>query len=313
MTVTVELAPITLEWAHIRFALIAKGKARMRALYIRLALVLSVLGAVVLGACAFGGGSASTTTTAATATTASGCAAVPGLQSAGAATAGTHFTDVSFPTGAVSKTTAAPEANGFQYQLLSACATGQTPAAITSYYHTQMIAQGWMAQATAPVTGDMANACPAGSVCYAKGGTTLRYVVLQPPATSGTATTWTLQLIVQPLAFGSTELSASNRTLDVDPLGPGSGNDDFSWNGSTLSLVNSAQAVSLGLKGSLNAVTYADLSGASYASSALSGASLAPGTVIAVHTSDGHYAKVRVSSASGGMLDVEFVTYAYKL
>jgi hypothetical protein len=286
----------------------------MRALRIRLALVLSVLGAVVMGACSFGGGSASTTTTAtATATTATGCAAVPGLQTAGAASAGAHFTDVAFSTGAVSKTTAAPEANGFQYQMLSDCATGQTPAAITSFYHTQMIAQGWMAQATAPVTGDLANACPAGSVCYAKGGATLRYVVLQQPATSGTATTWTLQLIVQPLAFGSAELSVSNRTLDVDPLGPGSGHDDFSWNGSTLSLVSGAQAVSLGLKGSLNAVTYADLSGASYASSALSGGSLAPGTVIAAHTSDGHYAKVRVSSASGGALNVEFVTYAYAL
>jgi hypothetical protein len=290
----------------------------MRALHIRLALVLSILGAVALGACALGGGASSTATTAtattaATATVATGCAAVPGLQGAGAASAGAHFSDVPFPTGAVSKSSAAPEANGFQFQLVSACASGQTPASITSYYHTQMVSKGWMSQATAPVTGDMSNACPSGSVCYIKGGTTLRYVVLQPPATSGTVTTWTLQLIVQPLAFGSAELSASNHTLDVDPLGPGSGHDDLSWNGASLSLLNGAQAVSLGLKGSLNVVTYANLSGAAYASAAISGGSLAPGTVIAVHTGDGHYAKVRVTAASGGNLDLEYVTYAYAL
>lgn len=287
----------------------------MGTLRTRSALVLGILGAVVLGACALGGNSAATTTTTttATSTTATGCAAVPGFQTAGVASAGAHFTDVPFPTGAVSKTSAAPEANGFQYQLLNVCATGQTPAAITTYYHTQMNSQKWMAQATAPVTGDLASACPAGSVCYAKGGVTLRYVVLQPPTTSGTATTWMLQLIVQPLAFGGAELSASSHTLDVDPLGPGGGNDDLSWNGATLSLLNSTQAVSLGLKGSLNAVTYADLSGASYASAALSGSSLPPGTVVAIHTGDGHYAKVRVTLASGGTLDLEFVTYAYAL
>jgi hypothetical protein len=35
--------------------------------------------------------------------------------------------------------------------------------------------------------------------------------------------------------------------------------------------------------------------------------------VVAIHTGDGHYAKVRVTSASGGTLDLEFVTYAYAL
>ena len=285
----------------------------MRALRIRFALAVSVLGAVVLGACAFGGGTASTTTSNPTATTLSGCAAAPGFQTVGAATAGAHFTDVSFPAGAVGKISAAPEANGFQYQSLSACATGQTPASISTYYHTQMASQGWMAQATAPVTGDMSTACPADSVCYAKGGAAVRYVIVQTPAASGSVTTWMLQLIVQPLAFGGTELSASNHTLDVDPLGPGSGNDDLSWSGAALSLLNSGQAVSLGLKGSLNTVTCADLSGASYASSALSVGSMPPGTVIAVHTGDGHYAKARVTSVSGGALDLDYVTYAYAL
>jgi hypothetical protein len=148
---------------------------------IRLALVVSVLGVAVMSACAFGGGTTATITTA-TATSASGCAAVPGLQTAGPASAGTHFPDVPFPAGAVSMASAAPEANGFQYRLLSACTTGQTPSSITTYYHTQMASQGWMTQATAPVTGDISTACPAGSVCYIKGGGTLRYMVLQPPA-----------------------------------------------------------------------------------------------------------------------------------
>jgi hypothetical protein len=38
-----------------------------------------------------------------------------------------------------------------------------------------------------------------------------------------------------------------------------------------------------------------------------------PGTVIAVHTGDGHYAKARVTSVSGGALDLDYVTYAYAL
>jgi hypothetical protein len=273
----------------------------MHTLRTRLTLVLMMLGVFVIGACALGDGSTSATTTATTTTT-SGCAAVSGFQTDSPASGGAHFSDVPFPAGAVSKASAAPEANGFQYELLSACAPRQSAAAITAYYHAQMESHGWMAQSTAPVTGDLASACPAGSVCYAKGGVTLRYVVVQPPVAGGTAATWTLQLIVQPLAFGGAELDPSNHTLDVDPLGPGSGHDDLSWNGSILSLINSAQAVSLGLKGSLNAVTCADLAGAAYSSAALSGGSLAPATVIAVCTRATHIMPRYASQRSAGAI-----------
>jgi hypothetical protein len=241
------------------------------------------------------------------------CSGVPGLQSAVAASAGKHFEDITLPAGTMGVTATAPEANGFQYRVVTACVTGQPPAEVSNFVYAKLTAQGWAGQTTAPVTGSLSDACPARAICYAKRSDTTRFAVMEQPSVRGTATWWVLRLIVQPLASGETSLSGSNNKLDVDPTGLNGGKADLAWNGSTLSLTNGAQAVSLGLRGSLNSTTYQDLSAAAYSAAALTGTSLSTGTVLALRTGDGHYAKVRISEHSGAKISLTYVTYAYAL
>ncbi|HEX9069050.1 MAG TPA: hypothetical protein VF807_09795, partial [Ktedonobacterales bacterium] len=135
------------------------------------------------------------------------CSGVPGLQSAGAASVGKHFEDITLPSGAVGVTATAPEANGFQYRLVTVCVTGQPPAQVSNFVYARLTAQGWAGQTTAPVAGDLSNACPAHAVCYAKRSDTTRFAVMEQPNVRGAATWWVLRLIVQPLASGGASLS----------------------------------------------------------------------------------------------------------
>jgi hypothetical protein len=112
---------------------------------------------------------------------------------------------------------------------------------------------------------------------------------------------------------GHKDLDAGKNIADLDGRFPEGGDDDLSWDGATLSLLNSAQAANLGHHDSLSTLTYDDLSGASYSGAGIGATQLSVGTVIAVHTKDDHYAKVRVTSNGGGKLGFDFLTYPYKL
>jgi hypothetical protein len=288
------------------------GGADMRMSHSHITQALGVLGLSALGIGAFAGCGAPTNPTS---TSAKACAVVQGLERAGTATAGPHFTTVPFPSGSVGTLTAVPEINGIQYRTVNACVSGKTPAAITTFYSTEMVANEWADEAyVAPLGGDARKACPPADVCYFYlGFDTPRYVVLEPPASSGTATTWTLQLIAMPYGAGHKELGASNNVTDLDGGIPEGEVDDLLWDGATLSMLNGAQRAILGQRDSLTTLSYDDLSGATYSSAAISADDLPVGTVIAVHTKDDHYAKARVTTIGGGMLDFDYLTYPYKL
>lgn len=242
--------------------------------------------------------------------TPAGCAGLPGFENAAAATAGRRFAEVGFPTGAVGYASAAPEANGFQYQLIHVCVTGSTAASVPSFYAASLPAHSWMTTSTFPVAGDLSTACPAPPNCYIKNDGVIHFLSVEDVATAGSLTTYTLRLVLQPYAFGGGILNAGD-TYDFDPTGPGGGTLDITWSGTQIVPSGAAKLINLGLRGSLNTLSFADLAGLTYGSAPLSGAALVPGDVFAVQTSDSHWVKVRVMSHSGTQLAIEYVTYPY--
>lgn len=285
----------------------------MRVSLTRLTQTLGVISVCVLGTSAIAGCGGTSKDPAAN--SARACAAVPGMEAASAATAGPHFTNVPFPPGSVSKLTAVPEINGIQYRTVTACNGGKTPAAVKDFYSKEMIGHEWFDEPyLAPLDGDAHKACPSADVCYTYlGFDTPHYVVLEPPRSVGPATTWTLRLVTMPYDSGHKELDGRHNVAELDGGIPEGEVDDLSWDGASLSLLNSAQAANLGQRDSLNSFTYDDLSGASYSSATLSAGNLIAGTVIGIHTKDDRYAKMRVTSSGGGKLGFDYLTYPYKL
>src|SRR6186997_1882955 len=93
------------------------------------ALVLLVLLLAIAGCAA----TSATTSPAASPQTASACAAAPGFFGAKPPTAGARFPDLGFPAGAVGYSSSAPEATGFQFQIVHVCVAGGAPDAVKSY------------------------------------------------------------------------------------------------------------------------------------------------------------------------------------
>jgi hypothetical protein len=271
---------------------------------------------------------------------ANGCAVAPGFVGAKPATAGTRFTDIGFPAGAVGYSSTDPEANGFQFQLTHVCVAGGAPDTVRSFLNSDLPGYGWRSQDTAPVSGDLSTACAVKPLCFAKNDGALRYVVVDEIIPGAGLTIYTLRLIIQPPASGTASLAPGDK-LDLDPAGPtaptatptaspgaspsaspspkpspsptagaSGGVADLTWNGGRLAAAGGAKLKMIGEKPGLNAVVYADLAGLTYEEKPLDGSALTTGAIFAVQTADGHYAKAQVKSTSG-RLTFDYITYAY--
>jgi hypothetical protein len=280
--------------------------------------------------------------------TASACAAAPGFVGAKPATAGGRFPDVGFPAGSVGYSSADPEANGFQFQVIHVCLTGSAPDAVRSFVSADLPGHGWRSQDTAPVTGDLSTPCAVKPLCFARNDGAPRYVVVQEIIPGAGLTIYTLRLILQPLVSGSATLTTGQK-LDFDPGAPGApttatpvpspnaspnaspratpspkaspspkpspsaspstGNVDVTWTGAQLAPANGAKLKVIGDKNSLNSVVYADLAALTYEEKPLDAGALTSGAIFAVQTADGHYAKAQVKSTNGG-LSLDYITYA---
>lgn len=269
---------------------------------------------LLLVACGSPSGRASSTptlavTVTATATMPSGCAAAPGFTSASVPNLGAHFGDVNFPSGAIGYNTTPPETNGFQFRLTHTCVAGAAPDAVRSFYRTHTTSQGWSLTDTTPVNGDLSTACPTPAYCWIKNDGVIRFLNLEDVATAGGVTTYTLRLIIEPLASGGALLTPDD-TYDFDPTGPGSGANDLTWTGGQLTLASGATYHAVGI-GALNTVGYVDVAGYTYGAGPVPGSALAVGAIFAVQTGDHHFVKVRVVNHLGSQLNIEAVTYPY--
>lgn len=245
----------------------------------------------------------------ATASTTGGCASVPGFEHAGTPSLGTHFTDVSFPSGAVAYLTTSPETNGFQDRLVHVCVTGSGVDAIRGFYGTGVVTQGWSTTATLPSTGDLSTACTNPPYCWIKNDGSIRFLGLEDVATAGPLTTYVLRLVIEPLSSGSGLLNPGD-AFDFDPTGPGGGTNDVTWTGAQMTPSGGTQLHNVGL-GVMSMLSYADVAGYTYAAVPLSAGTLAVSNLFAVQTSDHHFVKVRVENHLGMQLVLQWVTYPY--
>jgi uncharacterized protein (TIGR03437 family) len=115
----------------------------------------------------------------------------------------------------------------------------------------------------------------------------------------------------------ATATLAANTTLNLDAGTTGASGGDLLWNGGTLTPQGSATAyVAPTGGGAAGTAIYNSLTqqvlmalGASFSSAAITSGSLVMGAVVAVHTNGGNYAKILVTSNSGGSLVVTFTSY----
>lgn len=117
--------------------------------------------------------------------------------------------------------------------------------------------------------------------------------------------------------ISGTKTLTATTALNLDTGNTSSSGGDLLWNGSTLvpqgtaGIFNFLVSGSTGttLFGSLTQSNLSVLSNSVYTSTGLGGASLVVGVVFGVHTNGGNYAKVLVTSNSGGSLGLQFVTF----
>jgi hypothetical protein len=176
-----------------------------RSQQVTLALALCLATAMALGACNGTTVTVSAPTPVPSATHAASPTATPVptcaqlVSGAGSASAGSSFTDVTFPSGSIS-TTPALHLSGtglWTIYLLNACAPNTTAAAVRSFYSSQLTAQGWTYAPTLPFDGGYQQAC-GDAYCWGKDAAP-RYVGLEVPTDHpGGSVTFTLRLFVPP-------------------------------------------------------------------------------------------------------------------
>lgn len=152
------------------------------------------------------GGAGSTPGSSATSTSGSGgtgggsadCAHASGFSSAGAASAGGSFSDVSFPANSVSVVNSS-FTDTYQFQIIKVCTNGSTSSAVRSFFASNLPSSGWANVSNYPYHGDPTSACGDPN-CWRKGGSPVRYVSLESLSTSGSVALYSLRLAIAPSA-----------------------------------------------------------------------------------------------------------------
>src|SRR5215469_2439153 len=87
------------------------------------------------------------------------CSQISAFSSAGAVSAGPHFTEVGFPSNTVGFVKQTFENNSFQFRILSECTNSTTVGAINSYYASNLPSTGFAQSSTFPYHGKASSAC----------------------------------------------------------------------------------------------------------------------------------------------------------
>ena len=157
------------------------------------------------------------------------CAQVSGFGSAGSITAGSHFTEVSFPTNTVGFVQQTFEDNSYQFRIISACTNGTTASAIHSFYASGLPPTGFAKSSTSPYKGNPSSAC-GDPYCCVQGHAhpsfqATQYVSLESVTTRGSVVTYNLRLCITPLIFNNITIQGTYM-YDFDLVD----NPDVQWN-----------------------------------------------------------------------------------
>jgi hypothetical protein len=242
----------------------------------------------------------------------------PGFGSASTISAGSQFSEVTFPPSTVGYIQQTFEDNSFQFRIISGCTNGTTTSAINSYFASELPPTGFAQSSTYPYHGNATSAC-GDPYCWYKGSAhpsfqTSRYISLESVKAVGSVVTYNLRLSIAPLVFNNITINGTF-SYDFDLVD----NVDVSWEivSSTIrdmAPLNGAKVVNIGVTNFAN-VTAVQLHGLSYSTSPIDGNNdgtneLVSGDVWAVHTDGGHYVKVKVVTY-GYNIVLDYVLYDY--
>jgi hypothetical protein len=259
-----------------------------------------------------------TTAPAPTAIPVTSCAMAPGFGSAGSISAGSHFSEVTFPASTVGYVQQTLEDNSFQFRIISACTNGTTTSAIHSYFASGLPPSGFAQSSTYPYHGNASSAC-GDPYCWYKGSAhpsfqASRYISLESVKAVGSVVTYNLRLSITPLVFNNITINGTFE-YDFDLVD----NTDVFWEQVTSTMremapLHGAEVANIGVTNFTN-VTAAQLQGLSYSTTPIDGNNdgtneLVTGDVWAVHTDGGHYVKVKVVTY-GYNIVLDYVLYDY--
>jgi hypothetical protein len=246
------------------------------------------------------------------------CTQVSGFGGAGSISAGSQFTEVSFPSNTVGFVAQTFEDNSYQFRIISACTKGTTASAIRSFYASKLPPTGFAQSSTFPYKGNSSSAC-GDPYCWFRGTAhpsfqATQYVSLEAVAALGSVVTYNLRLCITPLVFNNITINGAD-SYDFDLVD----NPDVAWNQVTATIrnmepVNGATLANIGVTNFAN-VTDAQLRGLSYGTSPIDGNNdstnkLVNGDVWAVLTDGGHYVKVKVVTYGLNII-IDYVLYDY--
>jgi hypothetical protein len=246
------------------------------------------------------------------------CSQVSGFGSAGAISAGSHFTEVGFPSSTVGFVKQTFEDNSYQFRIISACTNGTTVSAIRSYYASKLPSTGFAQSSTFPYQGKASSAC-GDPYCWYNGSAhpsfqASRYVSLEYVTAAGSVVIYNLRLSITPLGPNNITIPGTN-AYDFDLVD----NPDVNWSIITstqreMEPLNGSTLANIGVTNFAN-VTAVQLEGLSYSSTPIDGNNdssneLVNGDVWAVHTDGGHLVKVLVVSY-GYNIVLNYIVYEY--
>jgi hypothetical protein len=246
------------------------------------------------------------------------CAMVSGFGSASTISAGSHFSEVTFPPSTVGYVAQTFEDNSFQFRIISACTNGTTTSAIHSYFTSGLPPTGFAQSSTYPYHGNASSGC-GDPYCWYKGSAhpsfeASRYISLESVKAVGSVVTYSLRLSITPLVFNNITINGTF-SYDFDLVD----NTDVFWEQVTSTIremapQNGAEVANIGATNFTN-VTAVQLQGLSYSTTPIDGNNdgtnkLVAGDVWAVHTDGGHYVKVKVVTY-GYNIVLDYVLYDY--
>ncbi|MBA3823300.1 MAG: hypothetical protein H0X24_05240 [Ktedonobacterales bacterium] len=153
------------------------------------------------------------------------CNQIGTFASAGAASAGSGFSDITFPADSFSVSAGnysdTYAFTTYQFKLINACSNGANVGAIQSFFAARLTTGGWHTSTTFPFQGNPTRQC-GDPYCWRNGSTPVRYVGLENVQTSGSVAVYTLRVSTAPAPSASmvvrqntTLTGGANQTVSV--------------------------------------------------------------------------------------------------
>lgn len=140
------------------------------------------------------------------------CSQAPGFGSAGPASAGSNFTDVTFPAGSVS-VASSTYTEVYSFQIINVCTNNTSTSSVRGFFASGLPGNGWSQSATYPYKGNVSSAC-GDPYCWRKQyASNIRYVSLESVTAAGSVVVYSLRLATAPIPSFNLVMNYSSQAV----------------------------------------------------------------------------------------------------